>query len=336
VIISGNGAVLRWGVAGYGEVVCDRALPGLAELGQNVAGIWGRDPERAAATAARYGAGRGFAEFGALLAEVDAVYVATPVAAHVPLALAALEAGRHVLVEKPLGGALGYDAGRLLSASRGLVGAVAYYRRLAPAMLKVKELMAGRGPAELWSTFRGAFDPAPGDPKHWRTLRAVSGGGVLADAGSHRLDLLCWLLGRPATVHAKLARPFPGGAERSALLAAQWADGSTARLRCDWTGQGLPLDAFGCAADDLVLSLPRLDCGLILGHDGGTRLRLDLPPGPSPLVPVLRDFLRCADTGRAPACPLADAVAVDELIRSASEDTGRPADGLGVRDRDSR
>jgi predicted dehydrogenase len=335
MIIRGKAAGLRWGIAGYGEVVCDRALPAFAELGQQVTGIWGRDPERAAATATRYGAGRGFAEFGALLAEVDAVYVATPAAAHVPLTLAAFGAGRHVLVEKPLGGALGYDAGRLLSASRGLVGAVAYYRRLAPAMLKVKELMAGRGPAELWSRFHAPFDPAPGDPKLWRTVRAVSGGGVLADAGCHRLDLLCWLLGRPATVRTELARPFPDGAERAARLTAAWADGSTARLRCDWTRQGLPLDAFRCAADDLVLSLPRLDSGLILGHDGAARLRLDLPPEPNPLVPVLRDFLGCVDTGRAPACPLADAVVVDELIRSAS-DTGRPGDGLGVRDRDSR
>ena len=331
-----SGTRLRWGVAGYGDVVCNRALPAFAELAQPVAGIWGRNPDRAAATATRYGAGRGFAGFGALLAEVDAVYVATAVAAHVPLAVAALEAGTHVLVEKPLGGALDYDADRLLAAaSGGPVSAVAYYRRQAPAMAKVRELIAGRGPVELWSTLRVPFDPEPGDPKHWRTVRAISGGGVLADAGSHRLDLLCWLLGRPAKVRAELTSPFPGGGERTARLDADWADGSTARLRCDWTGRGLPLDAFGCAADDLVLSLPRLDSGLVLGHDGGTRLRLDLPPGPNPLVRVLRDFLGCVDTGRTPACPLADAVLVDELIRAAG-DTGRPADGLGLCHRDSR
>jgi predicted dehydrogenase len=196
-------------------------------------------------------------------------------------------------------------------------------------------VLADRGPVRLWAVFRAVFAPSPAEPKHWRTVRAVSGGGVLADAGSHRLDLMCWLLGPPATVRAVLADPFPGGAERAASLDLAWADGSTARLRCGWVERGWPVDTFGCVGDDIMLSLPRLDSGLLLGRDRGIRLRLDLPPGPSPLVPVLRDFLDCVGTGRTPACPIADAARVDDLIRTASEDCNwRPVRGKGTSDRD--
>lgn len=127
---------LRWGVAGYGDVVRRRALPALLGLGQRVGCVWGRDRARAAATAAEFGAERGSDDFDELLARVDAVYVATPVVAHVPLLLRAVAAGRHVLVEKPLGGALGYDRAQVLAAAAAapVVTAAAYYRRSAPAL----------------------------------------------------------------------------------------------------------------------------------------------------------------------------------------------------------
>jgi predicted dehydrogenase len=317
---------LRWGIAGYGDVVCARALPAFAELGQDVTGIWGRQPSRAAAVAARYGAGRGFSEFSDLLADTDAVYIATPVASHVPLALTAFAAGRHVLIEKPLSGGLRYDTAALLAAAAGpAVAAVAYYRRMAPALRMTKDLLADRGQIRLWSAFRSVFAPTPTDPKYWRTLVAISGGGVLADAGSHRLDLMCWLLGPPAAVQAVLADPFPGGAERIACLDLAWADGSTARLRCEWVERGLPFDTFGCSGTNFILSLPRLDSGLLLGRDLDTQLRLHLPPERNPLVPVLRDFLDCVGSGLAPECPLADAALVDHLIAAASADSQRQA-----------
>ena len=310
---------LRWGIAG--DVVCRRALPALAELGQPVTGIWGRQPDRAAAVAARHGAGRGVADFAELVGESDAVYIATPVSAHVPLAIAALDAGRHVLIEKPLGGGLAYDAGRLAAAGPA-VAAVAYYRRLAPAWLAVRDLLLS-GPFQAQMAFRGVFNPAPADPMYWRTVSAVSGGGVLADVGCHRLDLLCWLFGRPAAVEAELGDRFPGGAERTARLDLSWADGSVARLTCGWRESGPERDSFSCAGPGAEIGLPRLDSGQITGRTGQIRLHRDLPPPPNPLVPMLDDFLYCTRTGAAPACPVADAIAVDQLIRQAQ--AGQPS-----------
>jgi predicted dehydrogenase len=341
---------LRWGIAGYGDVVRCRALPALAELGQPVTGIWGRQPDRAAALAARYGAGRGVPDFGELVGESDAIYIATPVSAHVRLAIAALEAGRHVLIEKPLGGGLAYDAGRLAAVAAGpAVAAVAYYRRLAPALLAVRDLIGtsdprgtgesggqpdsgGRyasrdiplrsGPFHAQMAFRGVFHPAPADPMYWRTVSAVSGGGVLADAGCHRLDLLCWLFGRPAAVEAELGDRFAGGAERTARLDLSWADGSAARLTCEWLESGPGCDSFSWAGPGAEIDLPRLDSGRITGRAGRLSLHRDLPPPSNPLVPMLDDFLDCTRTGAAPACPVADAIGVDRLIRQAQ--TGQP------------
>lgn len=310
------GPRLRWGIAGYGDVVIRRALPAFGSLRQEIACIWGRDRSRAAAVAARHGVRRGTDSLGSLFDAVDAVYIATPVVAHVPLALAALERGLHVLVEKPLGGGLGYDQARLVAAAdaAAVVGAVAYYFRLAPALLVTRDLLRG-GPYRALVQFRRAFSPAAADPMYWRTIVATSGGGVLADAGSHRVDLLCWLFGPPVQVRGTLTGRFPGGAERRATVELAWADGSTAQLRLDWAA-GAERDSFACAGRDHVIRLPRLDSGQLIeqNSDGVTQRRLPLPP--NVLVPVLRDFLAAVDGGGRPSCSLAEAIVVDDVIRA--------------------
>lgn len=312
---------MRWGIAGYGDVVVNRALPALAMLGQEVAGIWGRNPERAAEVARRHGAGRGFSSFDSLLEAADAVYVATPVVDHVPLAERALRAGRSVLVEKPLAGGLANGQALLTAGFQGSTAAVAYYRRLAPAWLAVSELAGGRRPVRIATGFRKVFSPEKEDPKYWRTRSEISGGGVLADAGCHRIDLLCSLLGPPATVRAALAGRYPGGAERVARLELTWDDGSRAWLSCEWAASGPERDHVRITGRGLELRLPDLDSGIVSVLADGKRSRLRLPPEANVLLPTLRDFLACMDSGREPACSLADGMVVDDVIGAAYRDS---------------
>jgi predicted dehydrogenase len=140
---------------------------------------------------------------------------------------------------------------------------------------------------------------------------------VLADAGCHRIDLLCSLLGPPATVRAALAGRYPSGAERVARLELSWTDGSRARLSCEWAASGPERDRVRVIGRGLDLRLPDLDAGSVIVLADGKRSRLRLPPEANVLLPTLRDFLACVDTGREPACSLADGLVVDDVIRSA-------------------
>ncbi|THC51388.1 Gfo/Idh/MocA family oxidoreductase [Streptomyces sp. A1499] len=269
---------MRWGIAGHGDIVTRRALPALRALGEEPAVLWGRDAHRAARVAERYGVPRSGADPGVLLRGVDAVYVATPVAAHVPLAAAALDAGLPVLVEKPLAGGLGSpglgggDLGRGSGPAWRCAG-VAYYRRLAPAVRRLRAELRGWTPERVEVRFRCAFAPGPDDPMRWRTDPAVSGGGVLADAGSHRVDLLLHLFGRPLEVSARLTDRFPAGAERRADLTLRWPHGPTARCVMAW-GEGAPVDRLELHGGGRTVTLDPLDEGRLTGLDvrGGGRL----------------------------------------------------------------
>jgi predicted dehydrogenase len=312
--------VIRWGVAGYGDVVRRRALAAFAQARQDVVCLWGRDKERAAATARAHGLPRGTADFASMLAEVDAVYVATPVATHVPLVRAALRAGRHVLAEKPFGGALDYDRAELLALAEavGATTGVAYYRRFAPLVGYLREAVGGCGPTRVAIRFAAPFDPAESDPKHWRTVQAYSGGGVLADVGSHRLDLLCLLFGRPAVVRAELAGLFPGGAERRAKVDLGWRDGTAARLDLAWR-EGPAADQMSIEAPGRRWDIPVLDEGAVVHAEGGHLVSLLLPSAGNPLVPVVADFAAAVAGRRDPGCPLAEAMLVDDLLRAACD-----------------
>ncbi|MGA4838628.1 Gfo/Idh/MocA family protein [Streptomyces sp. G45] len=199
---------MRWAIAGYGDVVERRVLPALRALGERPAYLWGRDADRAARVAARHGVPRSGSDEDALFGDgIDAVYVATPVVRHVPLARRALAAGLPVLVEKPLAGGLDQS----LEADGHPCAAVAYYRRLAPAVRRLRAALDTWTPRHVEVRFRCAFAPGPTHPMRWRTDPALSGGGVLADAGSHRLDLLVMAFGRPSRVRGGSDTASPRG-----------------------------------------------------------------------------------------------------------------------------
>ena len=334
---------LGWGVAGYGDVVVRRVLPALFATGQQPLVLWGRREERASATAKAFGIARSTSDVRDLLSGVDAVYVATPVLAHMPLASAALRAGIPVLVEKPLRGGLRSRAGagagagpdanwdrldaRPAQGGPGPVAGVAYYRRLAPVLGELSAYLAERAvsgpgqPIRAQVRFAALFDPAVDDPMYWRTETARSGGGVLADAGSHRIDLLCRLLGRPSRVAAHYGDRFPGGAEREARLRLEWPDGSSAHgtfrwLRPDGAEASGPEDSFHLSGADWEALVDPLDSGSLTVRGRHAR-RVTLPPGPNQHVPLIRDFVDAVVLGRPPVCPLADALVVDEVLLAA-------------------
>ncbi|QIB42567.1 Gfo/Idh/MocA family protein [Streptomyces aureoverticillatus] len=307
---------MRWAIAGCGDVVQRRVLPALRALGEEPVRLWGRDPLRAAEIAARHGVPQGDSDEAALVRGVDAVYVATPVVRHVPLAERVLGAGLPVLVEKPLAGGLGTGA-RLGQGSGGPCAGVAYYRRLAPAVrLLREELLLGWVPDRVEVRFRCAFDPGPEHPMRWRTDPALSGGGVLADAGSHRIDLLHLLFGRADEVRARLGRRFPEGAERLAEVELRWASGLRARVHAEWSGAPA-VDRFAVSGGGRTLTLDPLDSGLLRLHSAAGERELSLPPALNPHQPLIADFVAAVASGRPPVCPAPEAHLVDEVLAAA-------------------
>ncbi|QEV21327.1 Gfo/Idh/MocA family protein [Streptomyces alboniger] len=315
---------MRWGIAGYGDVVTRRALPALRALGEEPVALWGRDARRASRIAGRYGVARSGTDPDLLLTGVDAVYVATPVAGHVPLARAVLDAGLPVLVEKPLAGGLG--TGGTLDAA-GRCAGVAYYRRLAPAVRRLRAELTGWTPERARVRFRSAFAPGARDPMRWRTDPAVSGGGVLADAGSHRVDLLLHLFGRPYEVTARLGDRFPAGAERRAELTLRWRSGLRAQCLLEWGG-GPPVDRFELTGGGRAVLLDPLDAGRLARSTGRSLL---LPPAPNPHQPLLADFAAAVEAGGTPVCPVAEARLVDDVIVAAERSDAAGAEPVLLR-----
>src|SRR5262249_52351041 len=140
---------LRWGLIGCGDISRKRVAPALRDI---------PECELIAVSRARLGMTEAFAnEFGAkrwyggwreLIAddEIDAVYIATPVHLHAEQTIAAAEAGKSALCEKPMAMAPG-ECERMIAACKlsGVTLGVAYYRRFYPVIRRVKEIIASGG-----------------------------------------------------------------------------------------------------------------------------------------------------------------------------------------------
>jgi predicted dehydrogenase len=162
------------------------------------------DAGRLAEKAAELHPWRTYERYEDLLADgdIDAVSVALPNFLHAPVTLAALEAGKHVLCEKPL--AMNAAEGEEMVAAarrRGLTLMVHFNVRFNPTSQAVKRAIEGGALGDIYYG-RTVWHRKRGIPKlgGWFTRKEMSGGGALIDIGVHRLDLALWLMGFPRPV----------------------------------------------------------------------------------------------------------------------------------------
>ena len=196
---------LRVGVAGlgFGEKVL---LPALADcpLTEAVA-LWHPRPERLE-TACRATGLQGSTDFQALLADpgIDALVIATPPAPRFELARRALEAGKHLLLEKPVAlDAFQVDELQRLALSRNLTVAVDFEYRAVPLFQQLATLLQQGVLGVPWLVKLDWLMSSRADasrPWTWYS-QAAAGGGVLGALGTHAFDLLHWLVG-PATLRS--------------------------------------------------------------------------------------------------------------------------------------
>jgi predicted dehydrogenase len=170
--------------------------------------------------------------------EVDAVIVATLNASLAPLTLAAVRAGKHVLVEKP--GAL--EAAQLreiadVAATTGAKVRIGYNHRFHPALQKARTLLdeGSLGPL-MFLRARYGHGGRVGYDREWRADPALSGGGELIDQGVHLIDLASWILGDFTHVDGHAATYFwDMKVDDNAFLNLRTAQGQTAWLHVSCT-----------------------------------------------------------------------------------------------------
>jgi len=231
--------MLRVGIVGAGRIGVKRAREIARSSDAHLVAVADQDAPRGQALAQEYGC-RASAHWEALVdaPDIDAVVVATSHRWLAPISLAALEAHKHVLCEKPLAMTPAEAERLLLSASRnGTKLKVGFNHRHHPAIWKAHELAEeGRIGRLLFLRCRYGHGGRAGYEKEWRANPAESGGGVLLDQGIHALDLFRWFLGEFEDVSAVLARAFwPAPVEDNAFCTLRTPAGQVASLHVSWT-----------------------------------------------------------------------------------------------------
>jgi predicted dehydrogenase len=249
---------LRAAVVGAGWIANDHVSV-LRRLGEaEVVAVCDVDPERAAGLAPP--GARTYDDPADLLEreELDAVWVCTPPLHHRAPAVAALERGLHVYLEKPIARNLD-DAAAIVDAARraGAVCAVGYQWHATEALDALHEALEGQEIALLVGRSLGPTNARP-----WFLDRAQGGGNVL-ERGSHQIDLLRAVAGdvvsvQAAASHVALAQGEEerGDIEDAASLVLRFAGGALGTILVAWTRAGLPgLYTLDVLASDATLHL---------------------------------------------------------------------------------
>lgn len=191
--------IIRWGIIGAGNVAEVKSGPGFYKSPDSLLlAVMRRNPDKAKDFAQRHGAPLWYSDAHALLAnpDIDAVYIATPPLQHKDYALAALAAGKHVYIEKPVT-MNARECDEIIAAEQKTTTkvCVAHYRRFVPCFVKFAELIKqgeiGKPLLASIDMLRSSNDNliARSD-EYWRVDPALSGGGLFHDLSPHQLDLM--------------------------------------------------------------------------------------------------------------------------------------------------
>jgi predicted dehydrogenase len=204
----------------------------------NMVAVCGRDGAKVAAAAARLGWAEAVTDWRALVArdDIDVIDVCTPGDSHAEIAIAALEAGKHVLCEKPLANtveeAKTMVAAAMAARARGVRSMCGFNYRRVPAVTFMRQLVAsGRLGAirHVRAVYLQDWIVDPEFPLVWRMQREKAGSGALGDIGAHIIDLTQYVTGELITGVTGVTETFvkerPLPAEASGLSAS--ADGGT-------------------------------------------------------------------------------------------------------------
>lgn len=317
---------LRFGILGAARICRRGMIPGIQQSGvAELAAIASRRADVAQAWAREFGVAKSYGSYAELLAdpEIDAVYNPLPNELHWPWSLAAAEAGKHVLCEKPLALDLA-DAEALVAGcrARGVILMEAFMWRHHPRTRRVCELLASGELGELRLVKMDfSFDIDRGD---WR-LDPARGGGPLYDLGCYAINAARLFTGAEPVEYFGRARRWKTGVDMTTSLALRFpgdvmllADASFEcpfRCRIEVVGTQaaleLPDGVLPAAEAELLIRRPQAD--------GGSQVQLQRFPAAQQYAEQVRAFCASVAAGRLlPPCEdgLANMLALDAARRA--------------------
>jgi predicted dehydrogenase len=298
---------LRWGLIGCGDISRKRVAPALRDIPEcELTAVSRARVDLAESFAREFGAKRWYDDWRELIAddEIDAVYIATPVYLHAEQTVAAAEAGKHVLCEKPMAMTPG-ECDRMIAVCdfEDVTLGVAYYRRFYPAIRRIKEIIAsgqiGKPIIAQINAFE-RFNPSPGEDRYWLLEKSKSGGGPMMDFGCHRIEILINLFGPIERTTAVIGRAlFDREVEDTCIAGFEFENGTQASLAVTHAAfeSRDTLDIYCAEGSIHTPSLNRGEIRIVTA--AGERIESH-PPHANLHHPLIEDFTRAALDGREP------------------------------------
>lgn len=298
---------VRWGLIGCGDIARRRVAPAFGALPDcELVAVSRAHADRAEAFAREFGAQRWYVDWRQLIedADISAIYVATPVHLHAAQTIAAAEAGKHVLCEKPMAMSAA-ECDRMIAAcaANDVRLGVAYYRHFYPVVERIKAILRageiGRPVLAQMNAFE-RFDPEPSHPRRWLIEKRLSGGGPMFDFGCHRIEVLLNLFGRVEEIRGLSGNHlFEREVEDTASALLQFEGGPQALLAVTHAARE-PQDTLHIFGSEGSIHAPVLNAGIAsISTAAGDRVET-LQPHANVHQPLLDDFAQAVRQGRDP------------------------------------
>jgi len=317
--------ILRWGIIGCGDVAERKGGPAIWGVeGSELVAVMRRNAAKAEEFAKKHGAKRWYTKAEELLAdpEVNAVYVATPPYLHHHYTIKAAEAGKHVMCEKPM--AINVHQCREMIAAckeKRVKLMIAYYRRTYPIVQRMKQLLEEGvigDPILVRINLAGYYNPSdPKAPEEWRARPEFAGGGVMFDVGSHRLDVMVYLLGdveRVAAFSETLHCRYE--VEDSLVLSMKLANGMHGVANFNWNIKSGSDEFEIYGTEGKVLARP-LDRGHLEVYRGREVEVFELPPPKVTHWGLVENFVRAVKEGEPLICPGEEGLKTNLIMEAA-------------------
>lgn len=317
---------VRWGIVGPGRIAAHVAADFPLVPDAELVAVASRSRQRAAAFASEHSIARAHGSYRDIVAdpEVDVLYIATPHPQHHAIALAALRAGKAVLVERAFTATVD-GAVNIIDTARaaGVFAMEAMWTRFQPAVVAARQLIADGAVGEVRQVQADlgvdrAYDPTD------RLFDPAKGGGAMLDLGVYVVSFAQYFLGTPDTVTAT-GSLAPTGVDAEVGLLLGYLDGRSAALQVSLRNP-TPGQARIFGTGGWIDVLPRFHHPqtIVLHRSGAEPETITRPPTGGGYAHELIEVTECLLAGRTESAvmPLADTLAVQTVLNTGCEQLG--------------